>query len=177
MTRPVSFERYSIPSGSHGGWAIIFLDSRGVFSTVSDYGNYGYIWSHPGCPFHEFLASIDTSYLSKKLANGAREYRGEETLKFVEDRLKELSANGDTPEDVLYEERVLLKSCDKLYSPEDFSKWSDQTTLPDAHEYACYAVPTQLEMFCKHVWPQFVEQLKQRQGEPWPVTYESETGP
>ncbi len=39
---------YVLPSIKGEGWAEVFITSRGVFSTVSDWGNYGYVWTHTG---------------------------------------------------------------------------------------------------------------------------------
>ncbi len=52
-------------------WAVIFLNSgTGILSIVSDYGNYGYRWSDPGCEFKQFLTEIDDDYLVNKLSSG-----------------------------------------------------------------------------------------------------------
>ncbi len=39
---------YVLPSIKGEGWAEFFITSRGVFSAVSDWGNYGYVWTNTG---------------------------------------------------------------------------------------------------------------------------------
>ena len=44
-----SFRRYNIPSINGEGWAVVVLDLKdGYFSTVSDWGNYSYMWPNIG---------------------------------------------------------------------------------------------------------------------------------
>ena len=66
-------ERYDIRLDGLG-WAIITIDERsGLFSAVSDFGNYGYTWPcHGRQTFKHFLVEIDTDYLKNKL--GHRDY-------------------------------------------------------------------------------------------------------
>lgn len=57
-----TLRRYALPSVKGEGWAIIVIGSDGYFSTVSDWGNYAYLWTHPGCEFRHFLAGLDADY-------------------------------------------------------------------------------------------------------------------
>lgn len=43
--RPIITWTYWLPSEKGEGYAWIVMDSVGRFSTISDYGNYGYWWS------------------------------------------------------------------------------------------------------------------------------------
>ena len=163
--KDATFERFYIPSvPGIGGWAVIFLDSCGTFSAVSDYGNYGYVWTNPGRPFHEFLMGLDNDYLSRKLADGAREYQGEETHKEVLVELKRLLDAGDLDEQSYDEELLLLEDHDNLDSEVAFHTWMSHTQI-EAHELGCWSVPNQVKAFCINVWPKFVEQLRKRIAE------------
>ena len=62
--------QYTLPPLKGEGWAIIILREDGYFSTVSDFGNYAYMWTCTGCKdFREFLlrADKDWHYFAKKL--------------------------------------------------------------------------------------------------------------
>lgn len=64
--------RYSIePERTHNGWGIFLIDSTGIFTAVSDFGNYGYHFRCPaGEDFRQFvvgLASDHYDYLAGKL--------------------------------------------------------------------------------------------------------------
>lgn len=78
-------DRYDIRAKDGYGWAIILIDEKaGLFSTVSDYGNYGYIWTHHGCKsIKEFLLGMekDPYYFMNKLAQGERIFDAKETFK------------------------------------------------------------------------------------------------
>ncbi len=62
--------QYTLPPLRGEGWAIIILREDGYFSTVSDFGNYAYLWTSTGCKdFREFLLTADRDwhYFAKKL--------------------------------------------------------------------------------------------------------------
>ncbi len=56
MNEPICW-RYSLPNVNYSGWAVAHLDSRGFFSVVGNYGEYGYLWRNFGdVDFRVFLA-------------------------------------------------------------------------------------------------------------------------
>jgi hypothetical protein len=62
---------YRIPNDRPGeGWARVVLTSDGMFSAVSDWGHYAYLWTHPGVrDFREFFLNAESEwgYFAKKL--------------------------------------------------------------------------------------------------------------
>ena len=68
----VELHRYALPSVKGEGWAIVVLGSDGYFSAVSDWGNYAYIWTHPGCEFRRFLVGCDAHYFWTKIMHGRK---------------------------------------------------------------------------------------------------------
>jgi len=62
--------QYTIPSAKGEGWAYVMIREDGFFATVSDYGNYAYIWSSTGTKdVREFFLAMrrDWDYFAKKL--------------------------------------------------------------------------------------------------------------
>jgi hypothetical protein len=56
------------------GWAIVVIDDEiGFFSVVSDWGNYAYLWSAPGCEFRKFLIGCDHHYVWTKINHMRRQ--------------------------------------------------------------------------------------------------------
>ncbi len=163
MTEPANeiwVERHVIPSDNLGGWAIIFIDQQGTFSTVSDYGSYGYIWTHPGMPFRQFLQQIEAHYLMGKLAGGKREYQGERTVA----KIRQYLADVGTSPPILDQELELLQRHNDLCHEHDYLFWCEDTSLDVAGEEdlrAVYDYPIQLQQFCQKVWPKFVAKLKE----------------
>jgi hypothetical protein len=158
---------YNVPREKHEGWARIWISDDGCFTTISDFGNYGYWWGSPGCEFREFLCGCDESYLMGKLGMGRREWDEEATKKSIERELKRLHDDGG--EDTR-EELALLAEAD-LSSEAGFVRWVDASgdsgerlsRLMDSvycGELAQYQPPVQLQMFVKHIWPRFVAQLR-----------------
>lgn len=68
MENQVKLYRYVLPNVKGSGWAVVVIGSDGYFSTVSDYGNYAYRWSHHGTDdFRKFLLRVDADYVRLKL--------------------------------------------------------------------------------------------------------------
>ena len=87
---------YYIPNDrSAEGYAYIVIDTdAGFFSTVSDWGNYAYRWSHPGCEFRKFLVGLEPDYLLRKLMSGRpdmQEYDDKRTMRSIFERLRGLA--------------------------------------------------------------------------------------
>jgi len=178
---PADLRKYVIRNiEGHGwGWAIIVIDtSNGFFSTVSDWGNYGYIWSAPGSRgFWQFLLEIDEHYLHGKLMSGrtdrlvydeglARRAVWFELLDWMRRKRKELRRLGRFQEE---ERRRLERSIEEekehweradFSSSESFYAWSTESRL-NFFELRDYHVPNrQCMAFCRRAWPRFCEMLR-----------------
>lgn len=156
-----NFWRYNVSSENYEGWGVFFLDSHGTFSCVTDYGNYGYVWSNIGDSYPDiryFLVkghSKEDQYIANKLANGKKEYDGRATLENVKTIIKE--------KDFLEkdEEEYILTKYNNLYSEYDYHTWSTETNLNLFEEEVVeYVTPFQLQSFMKYLWPRFIEVMK-----------------
>lgn len=154
---------YTIRKQPHGPWARIWITDDGCFTTISDHGNFGYWWGSPGQEFRKFLCSCDDYYIISKLSGGQEEFDGDATKKVINERLKELHRDG---EDTRAESELLGES--EFDDPVGFARWVDAKTddgerLIDYYErcsIAVYRPPVRVQMFVKHLWPLFVEALK-----------------
>lgn len=85
---------YVLPSIKGEGYAYIFLTNTGVFSAVSDFDNYGYIWSNTGfVDVREFFLKSDPAYFLEKLAP-AQEFDDVQTLENARLLFERLVADG-----------------------------------------------------------------------------------
>lgn len=58
-----------------GFWlAQVVLTSDGMFSCVSDWGNFSFAWRNGGTDFREFLISLNVDYFANKMAIGLSYY-------------------------------------------------------------------------------------------------------
>ena len=103
----VTLRRYVLPSVKGEGWAIFVIGSDGYFSAVSDWGNYAYIWTHPGCEFRKFLSRCDTHYVWTKITHGRKAYVFDEegTEKNIRKRLWDMM--GDAEIDITQHDAAL----------------------------------------------------------------------
>lgn len=132
MTAPVILRRYVVKDGARlEGWAIFVIGSDGYFSSVSDFGNYAYWWSNPGCEFRRFLtrAAEDPGYFITKLSPGM-EYDGEATEKAIRDLISEKLAAAEIKGSFAEDELELLDDAD-LSSREGLALWHRDTGLSD----------------------------------------------
>lgn len=151
--------RYALPNQKGEGWAIIFIDSIGCFTALSDWGNVAYRWPENGWgdfDFRKFLLRCDDSYLTGKFGQNRREYDPEGTLAAVKERIETL-----TDEDRGLEEKRLLERHSDLYTEYDFHEWYNETTLEDAGEFHSRRIDRDVTNFVKHVMPRLRELLRQ----------------
>jgi hypothetical protein len=159
-------KRYTLPSIKHEGWAYIVIDTEiGFFSAVSDWGNYAFLWSNPGCEFREFLTQLNPDYLHSKLMFGRpdkNEYDDKATKAHVIEVIKELIAE-ETNEDKikLYQDELSFVYDYDFYGSFNFDNWVTRTCLEEAWvlkrttpNYECWG-------FCTKVMPRFQKMLKE----------------
>jgi hypothetical protein len=105
--------------------------ARGFFSAVSDHGNYGYLWTHPGMEFRAFLAQCEKDYVYSKLTHVQRVFDAEGTKEAFEKCMKEIEDAQTRPLEWIEREREDFES---VSSEADFYVWQANTEVEDAHE-------------------------------------------
>lgn len=160
-------KRYDLPSEKNGeGWAVIVVDTaRGFFATVSDFGNYAYLWTAPGCEFRQFLIGLDAYYLQSKLMHGRpdrRVFDAAATKKAILDTceaaMKGENSSSRTWKKYKYELDLLENG--PLTDEEDYDHWTTLTNLEEPWELVCTSPEPQSMAFCEKVMPRFKELLK-----------------
>jgi hypothetical protein len=160
----VTLRRYALPSVKGEGWAIIVIGSDGYFSTVSDWGNYSYIWTHPGCEFRKFLVGVDAYYFRGKITHGrkAHVWDQERTKKNIGKRLWDLMGDG-VIDKVQHDEALSLLDDHICDEAEGIRRWVDLLDFDfgDLCEgiWATKAEPQSLG-FATHILPRFQQMLR-----------------
>jgi hypothetical protein len=124
--------RISLPNENGEGWAIIFMDSTGCFSAMSDWGNVAHRWPNKGWgddDFRKFLLKCDDYYLTSKFGQNRREYDGEGALKSIQEYLNRMEQEKGLKPAVIARERDLLKEHNELYEQHDLWAWQQDTKL------------------------------------------------
>jgi len=160
------------------GYAHIVIDTKkGFFATVSDWGNYAYLWTHPGAEFRKFLIGLEPDYLLGKLMTGHADrdvYDDQETTRAIFERLRHLARHvgawSDQKNDrAFYEkERDLYRKHKRdhgFYSVEDFRSWYEATHIDEAYECHSTVPNRQCWQFCTKTWPRFVALLQKELDE------------
>jgi hypothetical protein len=160
-------KRYSLKNEGHSGWAIILLDTDiGFFATVSDYGNYAYLWSAPGMEFRKFLLEVEPDYLLSKLLHGCADrlkvFDGEATKKAILKYIEENEAIGQREQNQgkYAREKELLEEC-RFNDQSDFEAWQSETLLDEPWELGCWVPDRQCTAFCAKVMPRFQKLLQE----------------
>lgn len=133
-----TFRRYNIPSINGEGWAVVVLDLKdGYFSTVSDWGNYSYMWTNigTGLDFRQFLCSTAPESFWGKITQGreAWVWNIEATQKAMQLTLDAMLVAGKIGTETMEEARDLLSSVEDWSSLEswtsdlelDYQDWVD----------------------------------------------------
>lgn len=64
----MNFKSYTILDGSGAWLGQVVLVSNGMFSAVTDYGNFSFAWRAFGDgDFREFIANLEIDYFSRKM--------------------------------------------------------------------------------------------------------------
>lgn len=156
--------RYSLPNQKGEGWAIIFMDSIGCFTALSDWGNVAYRWPDHGWgegDFRKFLLRCDDSYLTGKFGQGRREYDPEGTVKNIERYLEEQMNEGRMDIGQVEEERQRVRDHSDLHTQHDLFQWVQDSELDVRYEVSCERYERDVTSFVKHVMPRLRELLKQ----------------
>jgi hypothetical protein len=155
---------YKLPSIKGEGWAHISLNTdTGFFATVSDWGNYSYIWDAPGGEFRHFLLDLRPDYLYGKLMMGrpdSKVFDGAKTVENVRLAIEEKNAEEEGHWPHYREELEALSAIGRDPEKSEFEGWESETRLTDVWEYAVYVPAPDCMGFCTKVWPRFVELLK-----------------
>jgi hypothetical protein len=168
MSSEVKMWRYAIPTvDGLSGWAILFLDSTGCFSALSDYENWSYRWNSRGFvegeDFRKFLLKCDDDYLLRKI-NPKKEYDEEKTYAAAKEVILGLRREKEFTKEEALEEWELLKEYDALGSEFDLHRWAMETKLGDVGELYCVKHSEQARAFLKHCWPRLKELMKNDLG-------------
>lgn len=156
-TKEVKLYRYRVRCDRPGeGWAVVVLGSDGFFSTVSDWGNYAYWWSHHGEPdFRLFIHNLmrDPHYAATKLGGKhSRVYDGPETVKAIKQCIIERRMQEQLTAEEAREEWERIDG--NIEDDEAwFGIWWSETKLEDAHELRRTCTDRQLLAFCERVLP------------------------
>jgi len=161
-TKAVWLKRYVIPPEKHEGWAIIHIDANGFFATVSDYGNYAYLWTSFGPnDFRKFLAQLDQGYVVGKLTGGKTIYDGEATLKAIKEHIIGARKEGTYSRgEARHEWGKMVYNREMLSDVREFEEWCDETKIEEPWEFHCSEPEPQAVAFYQKVWPRFVELIK-----------------
>lgn len=145
--------------GDRGQWLGRFIiTDDGYFSTVSDYGNYAFWWSHAGSCFRRFLTNIDAGYLLGKISRSS-EYDGDRTVKAARRHILEQRKEGGVTKEWAREEWDLINDHSSLDSRESFAMWWQNTKIDCAHEFSVFDFPGDAKAFATIAFPAFVKVL------------------
>lgn len=156
--------RYHLPSIKGEGWAIVYMDSIGVFTCVSDWGDYGYRWPQAGWgpgDFRKFFLQCYDEYILRKIAR-PDVYDGEATLRAVKERILEARRHGSWSRDRARREWDRLEVYGHLDSREDFAMWYEDTDIDEAYGLSVYSFSGEVRGFIEHVLPRLREAIKKQ---------------
>lgn len=155
--------RYHLPSANGEGWAIVFLDSTGCFSVLSDWGNYGHRWPYQGWgpgDFRAFFLQCEDDYVLRKIAP-SKEYNGGASCESIKSHILERRRSlAWTRQRARDEWRLLVDICESVDNIADLTRWYDQTTINDAGELTVYSSSRQAKMFIANVLPRLRDVIR-----------------
>jgi hypothetical protein len=155
-----TLRRYRLKNESGRWLADVVISDDGYFSTVSDYGNYAYWWSHAGDCFRSFLAHLNPDYLCSKLGGAPDFYDADATEKNIRRAICRARRDGAIGRDEAREEWDLLRD-HPVDSREGFAMWFQETSLEDAADFSRWTHKPDLLGFAERVWPVLARRLRE----------------
>lgn len=157
--------RYYLPSENGEGWAVIFMDSVGVFSAVTDWGEYSYFWCQPGWQPHDpdfrrFILERSDGYLAGKLTR-EEVYDAEATLAAVKAHIEDCRRDGDLSAEDAETETDAIEDCENLRDREAFVRWMERTTVPEPWRLSASKPHPQGVQFMARVMPRLREAIRE----------------
>lgn len=153
----VKFWRYYIPTvDGLEGWGLFLLDSTGMFSAVTDFGNAAYKFEvREGEDIRKYFAKGVPGNLLPNLFYNLRRYDGDETLRKVKEDIIYLRGDRSLTREEARAEWDLLFKNDFLENDANFVRWYDETTLCEAAENYTLSYPASCRAFVNKLMPRF----------------------
>jgi hypothetical protein len=153
--------RYTLPPIKGEGWGVFLLDSTGMFSAFTDFGNYVYKWTHhESDDFREEVVSMAKShdYVLSKISHKDR-IDNEATYNLIKAHLLSSRREDYLTRDEARKEWQLLH---EAYEEGSFvvSDWYEKTIFDDAHEYLIRTYPPNAKMFVEKLLPRLAEEIE-----------------
>jgi hypothetical protein len=153
-----STRTYRLPPDKESCWAIVIIDPAiGFFSAVSDHGNYGYLWTHPGGEFRKFLVNCDLDYVYGKLTHEQRVFDLEASVKAAKDAILSRRRDGSIGAAQAREEYDGLQ----ISSEHEFVSWQQYSSLDDSHEFYMQRKESECWGFCQKLFTRFQQVLRE----------------
>jgi hypothetical protein len=155
-------DKYTIRLPNLQGWAIIIVDeSQGVVSIISDYGNWGYVWSHHGRrTLKQFLTEIDSYYAWEKFTGSKKIYNHEKTVKTIKQKIQDMEDSQYITKEVGIKLREELDQLEYESNEDTYRSEILTNQFSDIYELFCYDQDPQFNMFFNLLWKPFVEHIK-----------------
>lgn len=154
-----TLKRYELKPDKEGAWAIVVIDvTRGFFSAVSDHGNYGYLWTHPGGEFRAFLAKLDLDYAYGKLTHQQRVFDLEASLKAARTAIISRRRDGSIGK---AQARTEWDELEDVSSEHDFNSWQQYSSLDDTHDFYMQRKESECWGFCQKLFTRFQQVLRE----------------
>ncbi|EEM37739.1 hypothetical protein P9Y62_12725 [Bacillus thuringiensis] len=151
--------RYSVPSVDGEGWGIFLLDRSGIFTAVTDFGNFAYWFSlRENESVEEFLLSTRPDQILCKIAN--RDVVDiEETINYIKENLLYDRREGRFREEwKLIEE--LQEDLDEYPNDVAFQYWYDKTHIQFDDGFYQYKYPSAAVRFSNETFVRLQEKLR-----------------
>jgi hypothetical protein len=160
MRTPTKQWRYFVSDPTKQSWgAVIYIDSSGVFAAFSDYGTYGYRWTHPGCAdIREFFTRSggDWDYYQRKFSPGEH-FDVDGTRATIRERICRLRRERRLEKHEAREEWELTGFSNEA---EAYADWFRETHLEDPSDLSRTRPDQQAVMFCKTLLPELAKMIE-----------------
>lgn len=172
-------ESYYIRSSDAFSWAYVFVKTGKrteneewiTVSVVSDFGNFGYAWTHVGASGKRFLTEISFEYAMEKfLGERFRVFDKDKTVQALREHVIDRRRNGTWKKSDARELWDLVSEAQSCSFEHEFfrgiEEGSDYFWRDSLYEMRRTSPCPQAVGFWKFIWPEFVRALKAEEAVP-----------
>lgn len=156
-------EYYKLRHISRSLWADITIDAvdhTGRIQIASDYGSWQYYWGSCGCPFKQFISTIDIHYAAGKF-DASKHFDIDKTLAGLIERAQEYPSDTKEYQESLLAEIETLRDCTDLH--EFFRNVTECELIMDMENHSpniVYTIEPGFLRFWNEIWPELLNQFK-----------------
>ncbi|PEW58499.1 hypothetical protein CN448_31425 [Bacillus cereus] len=164
----MEISKYKIPSVNGEGWGVFLFDDTGIFTAITDFGNFSYWFeTWKGESMKDFLSSRRPDQILCKIAN-EDVIDIDRTIEYIKENLLMDRRTMTFTEEEAREEWKLIQELqedlDNFSNDVAFQYWYEKTKIQFDDGFCRYKYPSAAVRFCNETFVRLQEKIRLEMG-------------